>query len=106
MSLKAVDVMDGQGHTVTTQMTNTVLRTQVCSTDETQRSYFQSHVFVGVLNGSIFDACVGPGLGTLLINDYIRAVIDDSSENERRLSRYWEDATNQLVPHNLNYNLR
>ena len=100
------DVMDGQGHTVTTQMTNTVLRTQVCSTDETQRSYFQSHVFVGVLNGLIFDACVGPGLGTLLINDYIRAVIDDSSENERRLSRYWEDATNQLVTHNLNYNLR
>ena len=73
--------------------------------DETQRSYFQTHVFVGAREGRIYDACLGPCLGSKLINDYMRSVIDYSTENERRLSRYWEDATNQDVIHDLNYKL-
>ena len=91
---------------VPTRMTNTVLRSQVCFADETQRSYFQSHAFVGVVDGRIFDACVGPALGTLLINDYMRSVIDYSTENERIFSRYGDDVDGKIFRLSLNYNLK
>ena len=99
------DEEDELGNIVTKQMTNTVLRTKICSADETQRSYFQSHIFVWVHDGEVFDACVGPSLGTMSINDYMRSLIDYSTENERRLSRYWEGVLNLDVVPGLNYNL-
>jgi hypothetical protein len=88
------DVMDDHGDLVPTQITNNILRTQICYPDETQRSYFQTHVYVWVFDGRVFDACVGPALGTLLINDYMRSIIDHSTDNERRLSRYWDGSLN------------
>ena len=57
--------------------------------------FFPDTRFCGGDDGRIFDACVGPALGTLQINDSMRSVIDYSAENERRFSRYWEEAANQ-----------
>ena len=80
--------VDDQGDLVAKPMTNVVLQAQVCPVDETQRSCFESHAFAGVFDGRIFDACIGPVLGTTLINDYMRSLIDYSTENERKVSRY------------------
>ena len=74
--------------------------------DETQRSYFQTHVFVGAREGRIYDACLGPCLGSKLINDYMRSVIDYSTENERRLSRYWDGVSDSATQPTHNYKLR
>ena len=73
---------------------------------ETQRSFFQTHAFMGVYDGRIFDACVGPALGTLQINDYMRSVIDYSTENERRLSRYWDGNQIEVSQPAQNYKLK
>ena len=100
------DDLDDQWQLVTQPKTNTVLRTQICSADETQRSFFQTHAFVGVYDGRIFDACVGPALGTLQINDYMRSVIDYSTENERRLSRYWDGNQIEVSQPAQNYKLK
>ena len=100
------DELDNQGQLVTLPKTNTVLRTQICSADETQRSFFQTHTFVGVYDGRIFDACVGPALGTLQINDYMRSVIDYSTENEKRLSRYWDGIQTEASQPAQNYKLK
>ena len=100
------DEMDGQGQFITMQMTNTVLRTPICSADETQRSYFQTHVFVWAHDGRVFDACLGPCLGSKLINDYMRSVIDYSTENERRLSRYWDGVSDSATQPTHNYKLK
>ncbi len=99
------DVVDDQGHVVTRLMTNTVLRAQICSADETQRSYFGRHAFVGVYDGRIFDACIGPALGTMFINDYMRSVIDYSTDNERRFSRYWNSNFNYDAISSFDYKL-
>ena len=100
------DELNDQGQLVSQPKTNTVLRTQICSADETQRSFFQTHAFVGVYDGRIFDACVGPALGTLQINDYMRSVIDYSTENERRLSRYWDGNQIEVSQPAQNYKLK
>ena len=100
------DEMDDQGHLVAKPKTNTVLRTIICSEDETQRSFFQAHVFVGMGDGQIFDACVGPALGTTQINDYMRSLIDYSTENERRFSRYRDGVRLLDTIPKLNYKLK
>lgn len=100
------DEVDNQGHNITLLMTNTVLRAQICSSDETQRSCFGSHVFVWVGNGFVFDACIGPCLGTMSINDYLRSVIDYSTENERRVSRYQIGVKLEDASPKFNYNLK
>ena len=74
--------------------------------DETQRSYFQTHVFVWAHDGRVFDACLGPCLGSKLINDYMRSVIDYSTENERRLSRYWDETLGVIAHPTHNYKLK
>ena len=79
---------DGMGGVTNKEYNTAIIHTPVCGEDETQRSYFLAHVFVGVFDGRIFDACVGPALGMQLINDYMRSAIDHSTENERRVSRY------------------
>ena len=88
--------IDSMGNVTNKKYYTEILHVPVCAEDETQRSYFQAHAFVGVFDGRIFDACVGPGLGTLLINDYMRSVIDYSTENERRFSRYWNAASSKV----------
>ena len=74
--------------------------------DETQRSYFQTHVFVGAREGRIYDACLGPCLGSKLINDYMRSAIDYSTENERRHSRYWDGVPIEDPRTMINYKLK
>ncbi len=97
--------IDGMGGVTNREYNTTIIHTPVCAEDETQRYYFLVHAYVWVFDGRIFDACVGPALGTLLINDYMRSVIDYSTENERRVSRYWEWASLQDRVPSLNYNL-
>ena len=100
------DEMDDQGHLFAKTETNTVLRAAICSEDETQRSFFLAHVFVGMGDGQIFDACVGPALGTTHINDYMRSLIDYSTENERRVSRYLDGVTLLDTMPNHDYKLK
>ena len=88
------------------EMSNTVLHTQVCSEDETQRSYFRAHTFVWFHDGEVFDACIGPNLGSITINDYLHSIIDVSTENERRVSRYHIGAGSQNPNPSRNYTLR
>ena len=80
--------IDGMGGVTNKEYNTTIIHIPICAEDETRRSYFRTHAFVGVFDGRIFDACVGPALGTQPINDYMRSAIDHSTENERRVSRY------------------
>ena len=100
------DVEDENGSIAAQEMSNTVLHTQVCSEDETQRSYFRAHTFVWFHDGEVFDACIGPNLGSITINDYLHSIIDVSTENERRVSRYHIGAGSQNPNPSRNYTLR
>ena len=56
-------------------------RTPICDADYVGRSFFTSHTYV-IANGVIFDACVGPVLGTQTHTGYLNSVIDHSTPDE------------------------
>ena len=58
-----------------------VPRTPICNADYVGRSFFISHTYV-IANGVIFDACVGPALGTQTHAGYLNSVIDHSTPDE------------------------
>jgi hypothetical protein len=60
----------------------TVPRTPLVGIDSIERSFFNSHAFA-VLEGNVYDACVGPALGIHSVSNYIESVIDHSTEDER-----------------------
>lgn len=59
----------------------------VCGSDDVSRSRFTRHRYV-FAEGVIFDACIGPVLGTQTRLEYLRSVIDSSTEAERISSPY------------------
>ena len=60
----------------------TVPRTPLVGIDSIERSFFTSHAFA-VSEGNVYDACVGPALGTHSVSNYIESVVDYSTEDER-----------------------
>ena len=59
----------------------------VCGDDDASRSRFTLHRYV-FAEGVVFDACVGPALGTQTRLEYLKAVIDSSTEAERLWSPF------------------
>ena len=53
----------------------------VCGLDDASRSYLARHRYV-FAEGVIFDACFGPALGTQTNTEYLKAIIDSSTEAE------------------------
>ena len=49
--------------------------------DDHERSFFGNHMFVQ-RNGMVFDACAGPNLGNLSIQQYLASSIDISTVSE------------------------
>ena len=62
--------------------TNTTNHVAVCGEDDVSRSYLTRHRFV-YAEDVIFDACIGPALGTQTIIEYLKSIIDSSTEAER-----------------------
>ena len=54
----------------------------VCGADDASRSYLARHRYV-YAEGVVFDACFGPALGTQTNVEYLRSIIDSSTEAER-----------------------
>ena len=67
--------------------TTTTNHVAVCGSDDTSRSKFTRHRYV-FAEGVVFDACIGPALGTQTRLEYLRSVIDSSTEAERIWSPY------------------
>ena len=53
--------------------------------DDISRARFSNHMYV-FSEGVIFDACVGPALGTQTNVEYLKALIDTSTETEMNRS--------------------
>jgi len=60
---------------------------KICGSDDATRSKFFCHVYV-VYEGNVFDACIGPSLGTMSRQDYYNSVVDISTTNEYNASMY------------------
>ena len=59
----------------------------VCGSDDTSRSRFTRHRYV-FAEGVVFDACAGPALGTQTNIEYLKSLIDSSTEAERLWSLF------------------
>jgi len=57
------------------------LRQRICGCDDDGRSFFETHAYVKS-GDLIFDACVGPVLGTMTHDQYLSTLIDHSTTNE------------------------
>ena len=54
----------------------------ICGADDISRSRLTRHRYV-FAEGAVFDACFGPALGTQTNVEYLRSIIDSSTEAER-----------------------
>ena len=59
----------------------------VCGVDDVSRSRFTRHRYV-FAEGFIFDACIGPALGMQTNIEYLKSMIDSSTEAERLWSLF------------------
>ena len=59
----------------------------VCGMDDISRSRFKFHSYV-FAESVIFDACIGPALGTQMRLAYLKSVIDSSTDAERLWSPF------------------
>jgi hypothetical protein len=62
--------------------TNAVVNTPMASPDDIRREYFSNHMYV-LFDGTVFDACAGPSLGTQTHATYLSTVVDTSTSSER-----------------------
>ena len=76
----------------------------VCDPDDTSRSNFKYHRYV-LAEGVVFDACVGPALGTQTRLEYLRSVIDTSTEAEWSESLF-SPLGNPAIPFKMKYESR
>ena len=70
----------------------------VCGEDDTSRSRFTRHRYV-FAEGVVFDACAGPALGTQTNIEYLKSLIDSSTEAERLWSLFspFDDPDNPFI---------
>ncbi len=62
----------------------------ICNSDDVLRSRFGNHMYATWFE-SVFDACVGPHLGSMTQSDYLYNMIDTSTEYERQRSYFSSD---------------
>ncbi len=59
-----------------------VPQTSLCDGDDIARTPFDLHAFVVSEIGNVYDACLGPALGSLTVSEYLEDVIDYSTTLE------------------------
>ena len=59
----------------------------ICGVDDTSRSRLTQHRYV-IAEGVVFDACIGPALGTQTNIGYLESIIDTSTDVERLWSPF------------------
>jgi hypothetical protein len=80
-------------------------RTPLVDGDSLARSKFDRHVFA-VCNDVVYDACVGPSLGTHSISNYIDSAVDHSTIDEAANGFFSSSEPGTYVTRDANFTLK